>query len=83
MNVFILYYVAPKDGGHWYGKFLGVYSLQREAAFAVERLQGRSGYYYPRGFQIECIEVDKEYDGSVHMGPVPPDLLPPPYWPGH
>jgi len=80
MNVFVLYFVGPSRRGTWSGKFLGVYSSQREAALAVERLQLRSEFnYYPKGFQIDCVEVDRDRDVSENFGPVPPDLLPPPW----
>jgi hypothetical protein len=79
MKVFVLYFMGPSADGSWFGKFIGVYSSQRETARAVERLQGRPGYsHYPKGFQVECVHLDEDYDGSANLGPVPPTPLPPP-----
>jgi hypothetical protein len=78
VDVFVLYFLGPDADGHWFGKFLGVYSTQARAARAVERLQGLPGYrYYPRGFQVECVRLDGEPDLS-ELGVPPPHPLPPP-----
>jgi hypothetical protein len=78
VNEFVLYFLGPDADGHWFGKFLGVYSSQARAARAVERLQGRPGYcHYPRGFQVECVRLDEDLDQS-ELGPPPPRPLPPP-----
>jgi hypothetical protein len=78
MKVFVLYFVGPDADGKWFGKFLGVYSSQRQAARAIERFQ-RFPYYghYPKGFQVECIQVDEDFDQSKPYPP-PPRPTPPP-----
>jgi hypothetical protein len=77
--VFVLYYMGPDSDGHWFGKFLGVYSSQARAARAVERLQGQPCYrHYPRGFQVECVRLDEELHHPAELGPPPPNPLPPP-----
>jgi hypothetical protein len=78
VNVFVLYFMGPDGDGHWFGKFLGVYSSQARAARAVERLQGLPGYrHYPKGFQVECVQLDEDFD-QAEVGPPPPNPLPPP-----
>jgi hypothetical protein len=80
MKVFILYYVHPTADKSWAGKFLGVYSSQRTAAYAVERFQHLPEFnQYPKGFKVESIEVDKDYDHNGSVWIPPPDLLPPPW----
>ncbi len=77
-NVFVLYYMGPDSEGHTYGKFLGVFSSQARATRVVERLQSLPGYrHYPKGFQVEAVELDGEIDLS-QLGPPPPNPLPPP-----
>ena len=77
MNVFVLYFVGPDGAGHLFGKFLGVYSTQARAARAVERLQREPAYrHYPRGFQVECVQLDGEPDPAALSVP-PPDPQPP------
>jgi len=90
MKVFVLYFVGPTGPNteSWFGKFIGVYTSQREAARAVERQQRRAEFrHYPQGFQVECVHLDEDYDGAVNLGdyggsgnlgPVPPQPLPPP-----
>jgi hypothetical protein len=81
MKVFVLSFMGPAAGGGWFGKFIGVYSSQRQALFAVERYQGRPGFsHYPQGFQVDCVQLDEDYEeGWTNLGPVPPSPdLPPP-----
>jgi hypothetical protein len=78
MNVFVLYFMGPHaNGGRYtFGKFFGAYSSQSRAARAVERLQGLPEYrHYPRGFLVECIELDKDYPNGLEPPPPrdPPD----------
>ena len=37
-TVYVLYFMGPSAEGHWFGRFLGVYSSQARAARATERL---------------------------------------------
>jgi hypothetical protein len=77
-NVFVLYYIGPDAEGHTYGKFLGAFSSQARAARAVERLQGLPGLrHYPKGFQVDAVELDAEIHLN-RLGPPPPNPLPPP-----
>jgi hypothetical protein len=77
-NVFVLYYTGPDAEGHTYGKFLGVFSSQARAARAVGRLQSLPGFHhYPKGFQVEAVELDGHIDLS-QLGPPPPKPLMPP-----
>jgi hypothetical protein len=76
MNVFILYFIGPDAEGHTVGKFFGAYSSQSKAARAVERLQVLPEYReYPRGFHVECIELDQDYPHGLEPPPPagPPD----------
>jgi hypothetical protein len=76
MNVFVLYFIGPSTDGGWFGKFLGVYSSQKQALRAVERFQGRPAYrHYPKGFEVEGVQVDEDYESP--LGPPPPPLLAP------
>ncbi len=78
MNVFVLYYMGPDSEGHTFGKFLGVYSSQVRAARAVERLQSLPFYrHYPKGFQVEAVVLDEDFD-QANLGPPPPNPLLPP-----
>jgi hypothetical protein len=75
MKVFVLYFMGPGSDGHWFGKFLGVYSSQSKAARAVERFQAEPAYrHYPKGFQAECVEVDADLPFN-DPGPPPPNPL--------
>lgn len=79
MKVYVLYFMGPSVDGSWFGKFIGVYSSQREAMYAIERHQRIRGYsHYPKGFQVECVQLDVDYEGSKRLGPVPPKPMPPP-----
>jgi hypothetical protein len=76
MKVFVLYFMGPEANGanpgvDW-GKFIGVYSSQREALRAIERHQSRPCFsHYPKGLKVECIELDQDFDGSENAGPPP------------
>lgn len=75
VNVFVLYWMGPGADGTTRGRFLGVYSSQREAARAVERLQERPEYrHYPKGFQVEAVQLDQDCEGWPDLGPPPPDV---------
>jgi hypothetical protein len=77
-TVYVLYFMGPGVDGKWFGKFMGVYSSQSKAARAVERLQALPYYrHYPKGFQVDCVVVDEDFDQSA-LGPPPPNPLPPP-----
>lgn len=74
MKVYVLSYVRPAADAQLVGHFLGVYSSQPEAARAVERLGRRPGFKeYPRGFQIDCTELDEDFEKSIFfLSPPPP-----------
>jgi hypothetical protein len=77
MKVFVLSYMSPTPEGSWCGRFLGVYSSQTTAALAVERLGRRPGFKeYARGFQIDCIELDEDFEQAVYFKSPPPPPRP-------
>jgi hypothetical protein len=79
VNVFVLYYMGPNGEGHCVGKFLGVYSSQAKAARAVERLHRLPGYRHdPKGFQVQAVRLDEEFDQSKAGPPRSPVEQPQP-----
>lgn len=76
MKVFILYFLEPFADGKWGGQLRGIYSTQQQAAHAVLRFQERPAYsHYPKGFQVDCVELDQDID---EIGAPPPSPTPPP-----
>ncbi len=73
MKVFVLSYMRPDPEGRLGGRFIGVYSSQQSAARAVERLGRRPGFSdYPRGFQVDCVELDEDFEQAVFFYSLPP-----------
>jgi len=78
MTLFVLYFMGPDHQGHVVGQFMGVYSSQARAARAVERLQSLPWFsHYPKGFQVEAVQLDEEVDHSTFGSPPPNNLIPP------
>ena len=73
MDVYVLDFMGPDSEGQTFGKFLGVYSTQARAAWAVERLQSLPAFrHYPRGFQVEAVQLDGEFTPSRFNPPPGP-----------
>ncbi len=72
MDVFVLYFMGPDSQGHTFGKFLGVYSTQASEARAVERLQSLPYFcHYPKGFQVDAVQLDGDFNPSLFDPPPP------------
>jgi hypothetical protein len=79
MKVFILSFMYPNDG-RWSGRLIGVYSSQTQTALAIERLGHEPEFRdFPRGFQVDAVELDEDFRDAIYFySPPPPPTQPPP-----
>ncbi|HEY1375406.1 MAG TPA: hypothetical protein VGF55_01350 [Gemmataceae bacterium] len=77
MKVFVLSHMRP-SGQTWRGQFVGVYSSQAQAALAIARLSRHPSFKdYPKGFQVDAVELDADSVPGIYFYSVPP---PPQLW---
>jgi hypothetical protein len=62
MVVFLLWHIHAKPDGEEDAKLIGVYSSQKKAEEARERVVSQPGFRdFPDGFQIDAYELDQDH----------------------
>ena len=74
-TVYVLQHARPKEDGDDDVKFIGVYSSQKAAEAAIERLRIQPGFAeYPEEFHLDPYEIDVDHWTEGFGVPWPPDV---------